>query len=312
MKVMMRIIFYGFIIIIALLSRGILVDVITEQFRFEGEIAPPASNQYALPRNASNFTNKYYTDDFWAKSYEDLRKIVFMIVNSGVRNFTFYCSTEYEDCFVDLERITQDRRSLTYINNFVHPYNAYHHLNIEYDSQRRVVVTISRLYSSRDITDINAAMNKIWSSVVKPEMSTREKLKAIHDQILNNSNYDRDRANAILNNEEKYYDTTNLSHKANGPLIEGMAICGGYSDAMSLFLYRMGLPNYRVSNDQHIWNLVQIDGRWLHLDLTWNNPTTNDDKSVIITTYFLINSKQLENIGDGAHNYDNSIFIEAK
>lgn len=311
MKVLGRIIFYGILIIVILLSRNVVIEVVTERFRFEGEIDPPKSNQYALPKNASSFVSDNYTEDFLAKSYDDLRKIIFTTVNSGTRQFTFYCAEEYEECFIDLERVTDDKKTLTYINSFVHPFNAYHHLSLEYDSQRKIVLNVTRLYSSNEIENINQAVNRMWAKVIKTEMSTREKIKAIHDEILNNSSYDRKRADSIMKDAD-YYDTTNVSHKASGPLLNGMAICGGYSDAMSLFLYKMGIPNYRVSNDQHIWNLVNIDNQWLHLDLTWNNPTTSDNQSVIITTYFLITSNQLKNVGDGAHIYDENIFIEAK
>ena len=68
-------------------------------------------------------------------------------------------------------------------------------------------------------------------------MDTKEKIKAIHDYIINTTVYDKKSADKILKGET----VLNNVHKANGPLFDGMAICGGYSDAMALFLEKLNI-----------------------------------------------------------------------
>jgi transglutaminase/protease-like cytokinesis protein 3 len=67
------------------------------------------------------------------------------------------------------------------------------------------------------------------------------------------------------NNENKSYTAYNL-------ITTGKSICGGYSDIMSIYLNTLGIQNYKVTSENHIWNLVNIDGAWYHLDVTWDDP----------------------------------------
>jgi len=78
---------------------------------------------------------------------------------------------------------------------------------------------------------------------------------------------------------------------------------------MAIFLNKMNIINYKISNDEHIWNLVYLDGNWYHLDLTWDDPIS--DINVSRSTYFLITTETLEKINDKAHNFDKNIYSEA-
>ena len=84
----------------------------------------------------------------------------------------------------------------------------------------------------------------------------------------------------------------------------------GYADAMAIFLDKLNVINYKISNEEHIWNLVYLDGKWYHLDLTWDDPIS--DINVNRDTYFLITTNTLEKINDGTHKFDKSIYTEAK
>ena len=133
-------------------------------------------------------------------------------------------------------------------------------------------------------------------------MGTKEKIRIIHDYIINNADYD------ILKTKNKD-DNTYRSSTAYGVLLQGYGICSGYSDAMAIFLDKLNIINYKISNDQHIWNLVYLDGEWLHLDLTWDDPIS--DSNITRDNYFLISTKNLETLDDGVHYYNKSIFTEA-
>lgn len=63
---------------------------------------------------------------------------------------------------------------------------------------------------------------------------------------------------------------------AYGALVEGSAVCEGYSRAMQLVMNRLGIPCTLVSGlslegESHMWNLLEIEGRGYHLDLTWDD-----------------------------------------
>ena len=77
-----------------------------------------------------------------------------------------------------------------------------------------------------------------------------------------------------------------MGDTAYSALIDGEAICEGYSRAMQLLLDRVGIRNYLVVGDgvneegteAHMWNIVEIDGENYHLDATWND--TGNENSI--------------------------------
>ena len=133
-------------------------------------------------------------------------------------------------------------------------------------------------------------------------MTNEEKIKNIHDFIINNTEYDQLKT-------ENIHDTTYKSNTAYGVLLQGYGICSGYSDTMAIFLNSLGITNYKISNDTHIWNLVYINGIWRHLDATWDDPISeyNENRD----TYFLISYEDLQKLDDKTHNFDKSIYKEA-
>ena len=79
---------------------------------------------------------------------------------------------------------------------------------------------------------------------------------------------------------------------------------------MAIFLNKMNIPNYRISSVNHVWNLVYLDGKWLHLDLTWDDPVVNTKENLLLHNFFLINSDELKKKNTGQHDYDANIFLE--
>ena len=65
----------------------------------------------------------------------------------------------------------------------------------------------------------------------------------------------------------------------------------------------------QISNDSHIWNLVYVNGKWVHLDATWDDPISEYNANR--DTYFLIDTEELTKLDDGTHKFDKNIFSEA-
>ena len=130
----------------------------------------------------------------------------------------------------------------------------------------------------------------------------KEIVKLAHNYIINHSKYDSDKSDKNINNY--------LSSIADGPLLQGYGICGGYTDAMAIILDRFNIPNFKIISENHIWNAVKIDGKWYHLDLTWDDPVTSDGSDVLEYNFFLITTKELENLEKTQHVFDQSVFKE--
>ena len=272
-------------------------------------------NKYLSPNKEVELVdkNEYYrdynfkfvqnTDDFTPEDFQDLLNIYYTVINSGKEIFTFYCDKEYTNCGKDISTIANDKGLLSDINNFVHPYNAYSNIETEYDSLGKITIKVSRNYTKDEIKKINKKVNELYPTLVTSD-NVRDNIKNVHDYIINNSKYDSNRSD---NNIVEY-----RSDIAYGPLIEGYAICGGYTDLMQLFLEKMNLKSYRVSSNTHIWNAVEIDNKWYHIDLTWDDPVVDDGKDYLKHDYFLITTKELVEKEQTQHIFNQKRFIEVK
>ncbi len=236
--------------------------------------------------------------------YQDLLDIVYSVLNNGWRTFTFYCPDEYTDCISDMASISTDNNLLTNINNFVHPFNNFEHIKTSFDSTGEITITISKLYTEEEINKVENAINNFKTTNINETMSDYDKIKAFHDYIINNTRYDIERAQI---GKSSYH-----SNIAYGPLIEGYSVCGGYSDAIAIYLSDLGIKNYKISSEDHVWNALYLNNEWLHLDATWDDPYGNDGTSYLIDDYFLINTKKLFELDSNSHIFSTSVYQEFK
>ena len=273
-----------------------ITDYILMKYVNEKMIVVYENNQYAK----SNTINYQATDNFYPKSKEDITNIFFTALNGGWNDVTFFCTKNYKNCLADVEDLASNSITFTKINNYVHPFNSYKRIVLNYNSLGKVTISIERLYDNNDITLINEKVNEIINEYITDDMNEREKIKVIHDYIINNTKYDEESAEKVKNNVKEY---DFISHKATGALINGKAICGGYSDAMAVFLNKLNITNYKLTSDMHVWNYVLLNNKWLHLDLTWDDPVTNTKEDMIIYTFFLVTDEELKKLDTNEHNY---------
>lgn len=258
------------------------------------------NNAYATSKN---YQYIQITDDFSPKNKKHLINIYYTILNSGMTEFTFYCPSEYKDCISDINDLSDDQGLLSSINNYVPVYNSFKNIETEFDTLGKVKVTIHPVYTESQQNEINEVLKQVESTYLKPSMSMEDKIKAVHDYIINTTKYDKARSDDKV---KKYHSDT-----AYGALIEHHAICGGYSDAMKLFLDRLGVENYKIASENHIWNLVKLGEEWLHLDLTWDDPITDTGEDILEYNYFLITTEELLSLETDQHVYNKSIYPEA-
>ena len=244
------------------------------------------------------------TNYFLPSSRQEILNIYYTIINSGKESFSFYCPKEYKECLSEVKSIANDQELLSHINNFVHPYNSFKHIETEYDSLGNVTVNIEKAYTSEDIQEIDQKIDDIYHSLIKDNDNVIDNIKNVHNYIINNSKYDSLRSdNNVINYK---------SDIAYGTLIQGYGLCGGYTDAMELFLEKMNIKSYKISSNSHVWNAIFVNNQWYHLDLTWDDPVTSDLSDVLDDTFFLINTTSLKELEDTQHIFNEDIYSELK
>lgn len=257
-------------------------------------------NEYYNDKDYSYVQN---TNDFVAKDEKHLLNIFYTVINSGVNDFVFYCDDNYKECSNDAVKLVGDKNTLSNINNFVHPFNSFESINVSYDNYGQIDLKVNKLYSEEDIAEINNKIDSVINRKIKKGMTSKEKIKVIHDYIINNGKYATDEIRK--KNPNKSYN------KANDILIDGVGLCSAYADAMALFLYRFDIDNYRIASNTHIWNLVKINNKWLHLDLTWDDPITSTGVQKLEDIFMLIDDDELKDLKVSQHKYNKTIYKEA-
>lgn len=244
------------------------------------------------------------TNNFVPKNKQDILNIYYTVINAGKKDFTFYCPKEYEDCLDEIEDLANNQDELSDINNYVHPYNGFSHIETEFDTLGKVTISIEKSYSAEDIELINEKIDELLPTLVNSEIPTKTNIKNIHDYIIKVTKYDSLRT---LDKDSEY-----RSDIAYGPLFQGYAVCGGYTDLMELFLERLSIKSFKISSDSHIWNALLLDNVWYHLDLTWDDPVAANGINYLEDDYFLINTKQLLKLDTTQHIFNQETYRELK
>ena len=302
-----------FLLLFVFLNADNWTDFLVKYTLNEPEIAIPKNSRY---QKQENFLFVQNTNEFTPYSRGDIKNIYYTIVNNGWESFTFYCPAEYKNCLEDIKEISNNQDLLTHLNNYVHPYNGFSNVRTTIGETGDITVEIDYFYTEEQIEAIDKKIEEIYNQIITKDMDQYTKILTIHDYIINQTKYDIERNNS---GNSSYH-----SYIAYGPLIEGYATCNGYTDAMALFLEKLDIPNFKVAktpdsqnnSEGHVWNAVY--NNWLHLDLTWDDPVSNDGQDYLQHKYFLITTEQLKSIDTSGevkvleHEFKENIYPELK
>lgn len=119
-------------------------------------------------------------------------------------------------------------------------------------------------------------LSAVLAQIVSPGMSQVEKELAVNDWMVFNAQYD---PAELTNGPVGTPDPDNAN--PYGFLVNGLGICLGYSNTFQLFMDALGIPCLTVhgsahGGEEHAWNLVELEGDWYAVDVTWNDPVFED------------------------------------
>lgn len=134
------------------------------------------------------------------------------------------------------------------------------------------------LYSEEAVRKIDdrleAGLRRFCSNNIHPGMSDYEKELRIHDYLVDSVSYD----SRVGHTKELDLDSDWRDYSGDynilGPLVRNVAVCDGISDAFKVLCDYCNMPCIRVSGygqkTRHAWNIVEIDHRLYHVDVTWD------------------------------------------
>lgn len=147
--------------------------------------------------------------------------------------------------------------------------------------------------TKKDVQELNAFIARWISLNIHEGMSAEEKVRAIHDFIVNEYRYSYGDSQSYSQGVAGRY-----SVYSSASLVFGQ---GGVCQAHASLFYRMtraaGVPvRYICGNTTvegasglHAWNMVQLDGKWYHLDATWDRQAYSNapEEPMLVRDYYL-------------------------
>nr|WP_243186875.1 transglutaminase domain-containing protein [Clostridium muellerianum] len=266
---------------------------------------------YNYDIEANVLSKKYYSENTIIKSKDifnsndkyQVKKIAFLHNNScstiedveelakdNILNGDTNFSIHYTGNLSDLDGISD---KIKYYTDSFDSYKAYSIKNCTvsphgYNKNVDVDFIVEYLVTNDQESWVNEKVDSILQNIIRDSMTQAEKEKAIHDYIV---------ANVA-------YDETAAKYSAYDALHDGTSVCQGYALLACKMLNKAGIENKIVygwvngsSENKHIWNLVNLNGKWYQLDCTWDDPIPDVPKRVCYDYYNLTDDKLAQNHG---------------
>ncbi|WP_434343623.1 transglutaminase domain-containing protein [Mycoplasma sp. 06067-C1-B144P-99-0482-3] len=147
----------------------------------------------------------------------------------------------------------------------------------------RNVVTVLSEFTSTAKEQEQGALDEVKKITQGWEKySDYEKILKTYQWITKNINY------------VERFDSFAADQTAYAGIIEKEAVCTGYTMSFKMFMDHLGIPNKAiegvVGGVKHIWNLVELDDGWYHIDSTWGRMQGKDKIGLTNYNWFLLNN----------------------
>ena len=138
-------------------------------------------------------------------------------------------------------------------------------------------------HSLEEAKEIKSRIEVRYNEIVeeaKNQDNDFKKIKYVHDKLIEISQY------------HDYTEEEISQYQSMVSIFEtGNTVCAGYAYGFKFIMDQLGIKTictHDISNEDtsknHIWNMVELYGKWYNLDITWDN---KKDTEGIIYDYFL-------------------------
>ncbi len=263
------------LIVIVLLTGPVteFANVVYEQKKIE-ESKPTQQERLDFQKLLSDNTYYYYNN------LNDIEKEAYVTMYSSFMNFddSFVMEIDGENLKSVFTAVLYDNPHIFWVDN-----------DYQYsENEKSVLFTPSYRNSTVEAQQLTIELNNKINEIVAYANNFNtdyDKELYIHNYICENTVYDEALSQS---GGDSAYDS----------LINGKAICEGYSRAVQILLDAVNIDNYLVVGDSksdgkiepHMWNVVEIDNHNYYLDTTWDDSGADD---TTVYFYFNVNDKMI-------------------
>lgn len=177
--------------------------------------------------------------------------------------------------------VRMDHPEIFYTNRFTYRF---------YENALNVEMVPEYIFDKKKIKDHRQAMESRIAKLARQaeKLPEKEKFLYVHDFICQNVTYDK---------LKKAY-----SHEIIGPLGTGVGVCEGIAKTVKALCDKLGLwciialcdnnPEKKIKY-RHTWNVIRVDGKYYHMDATFDNSLGKKDLGLIRYDYFKLPDQQI-------------------
>lgn len=138
-----------------------------------------------------------------------------------------------------------------------------------YANSSETYLQLASIMSATEAAEALEKMKRELSSMFSQmpgNLSQFDRELFVHDKLIEACEYADEEV--LSSNEARVYTSY-------GAIVDGLAVCEGYSRAAQFILSLVGVESYYVygrgNNELHMWNSVFLDDGWYYLDVTWDD-----------------------------------------
>lgn len=192
-----------------------------------------------------------------------LYKDMYSAANDMVESFEPSVSVSAEDVETTFRSLLCDHPELFWLSN------QYHYQFMQSSGE---IVSVSIQYNeTADSIDtakqeFEAAGNRIIEEAQKLD-TDYAKEKYVHDALID---------------QVEYVTGAPLNQSAFSALVSDQTVCAGYAKSFQYLMQKLNIPCYYVigtsEGQDHAWNIVNIDGSFYNVDVTWDDCASEHDQ----------------------------------
>lgn len=156
------------------------------------------------------------------------------------------------------QAVINDHPEFFYLNGYT--YTRF----VRQDEIQYITFSGRYLYDREEVTRRQAQIDAVVDekALTLPGSDDYETVKAVYEDLILSTDYSMDSP-----------DNQNIC----SVFLDKKSVCNGYAKAAQYLLNYFGIPciivNGTALGNAHAWNIVEIDGAYYHMDVTWGDPS---------------------------------------
>ncbi len=227
--------------------------------------------------------------EYWKSTLSTQQQVLYEEIKESFLQFLPSFSTqvkgkitvdEFEDVYVAVQL---DHPEIFWMKS----YSAMSTVTDAINKDKKIILQYA--YTQAEAKEIKGRLEKSYVKIIE-EAKTQEndfkKIKLVHDRLVELGTY------------TKYTDEEYSEFQSMVSIFDtGDTVCAGFTYGFKFIMDNLGIDSisvrdvsHRDQTENHIWNMVNLYGKWYNLDITYDDNLTKDDS--IAYNYFLIGNEE--------------------